>query len=309
MKYLKLILLIGIALSISSCTKRMIIKMKAETPQFDFQDSTYYKDLNIYQQDFLYTIAALKLKHPDIYYYFPKDSFVVEKKRVMDRLTKVDDSGDFQLISQQFIAKIGDGHTQILPFDLYDSDDLYPFKSRWIDKQLYIYTVEEDQDVSMIGSEIVKLEGMSMNEVERRSISYLSGENLVHKRKELARKYINNPIFLMKCGVVDQLDSIKITLSKDGKEMERVLYSIDDPDWLENYKVNHPVTTKRKTPFYFTTDSAKNYTYLQFNMFMDFEVLKSWISDAPFFLKPIIYPVIYSNRYYHQITNDWYFPF
>ncbi|MBN1970318.1 MAG: hypothetical protein JXR48_15945 [Candidatus Delongbacteria bacterium] len=302
---MKFLFISVITVLLLSCSKKYILKNYSETPKFDIQESEMYQNSNSFQQDFIYMVQALKSKHPDLYFTLSKEEFDDEYSIVMQKLNVVESEIEFQIIVQQFLAKLNDGHTNLALFDIFDCNEIFPIQFKFIDNHLYILNIDKSFRYELIGKEIKRINNKPVLGVLKGLGSFISAENEFHKMNILSKKYLNNPTFLKTYDFI-KTDSLNLTIAVNDTDENLVLPISDDFDFYKTKENTHYITSKKSTPFYYSLIENEKIAYFQFNMFMDFNVWLNWVSKAPFFLKPIIYPVGFVHKTYSQAFNEYY---
>lgn len=245
------------------------------------------ENLNSYQRDFIYLTQVLEDSHPNIYENFPKEEFDVEKENLLTEFQNLNNETVFQIKLQKFVAKIGDAHTKVSLGNLYKTKLNYPVRYRWIKEKLYIIDTDKSLSDELIGSQVTRMNDLSIKEVVELGGSVISCENEIWKKSEL-RDLFRNPNFLNLLRINDSIDSLKLTINTKNIEKEIFIYTTEKVKW-RNPLAKHNVTNKRQNFHSYKIFPEEKTCYYQFNVFMDRNIAKYYVKNHyKWYMRPFI---------------------
>lgn len=277
---------------VTGCSSKKLLLSSCKSPYFEFQKTAEYQEKNKFQQDFLYVIECLKYRHPDMYHNYPEEQFEKDKEDLLRRLEGMENELEFQLAVQQFIARLRDAHTNLYLFELFESDDFFPVRFKWIREKLYIINVDQDLDDRYIGKEVLNIASMDVDDFYTKAASYFSAENDICIRNQL-EYFMTYPDFYYKSGIADTTDNLSLIVDLNGTKKKIALFKKSSVDWREDVTPAHEITGKKDAKFDYSIYEEYDLAYLQFNKCVDRAVGFLYISDIPWFIYyPILGPII-----------------
>ncbi len=136
--------------------------------------------------------AALEEAHPGLYRYRSKEQIDAVFAQAAASLESVHSEGDLYLVLGRVVAAIGDGHTRLRLSAGHEAylngrPTFLPFKLRLIERRAYLWRDYSEDRANLIGSEIVAMNGMPMDQVLSGMLGFFSsdGTNVTGKYKDL----------------------------------------------------------------------------------------------------------------------------
>ena len=175
-----------------------LAQFKGYTPTYPIQSSETYKTANIYQQDFLYYCDALLNSHPNVYANYPNEKFVLNKNKLLEKLSQCKSAEEFSMNLHHFIAPMKDTHTIISGVRSF-GDKTYPIRHKFYSDSLYIINMTDQQSSDLFGAVLQSINGISLRNIKIEAAQYTNYENDVSLKNNI-NLAINNSGFLKKLG-------------------------------------------------------------------------------------------------------------
>jgi hypothetical protein len=176
-------------------------------------------------------VSIIESTHPDPYYF--GGGKLAFHRRFQELLISIPEQGmsinDFAEVTQPFLAKIGDGHTYVIPPNWYSDYRLgLPLDLKVVEKEIYVSGVFAEKNKFLLNSILLEVEGVSVSELLERQKLILAAENEYHNLKRLIdglNRLVKLELLLP--GIVKN-ESIKAKfMGSDGKTFQ-VSFFLDD---------------------------------------------------------------------------------
>ena len=261
---------------LSSCSGDLMVKMMAKTPELT--DDSYKKEHSKYLKDGTYLIQYLRDNYPRLEEKEPQ--FSINCNQFKKNLTLVKDEVTFEILLKRFLSSLKDGHT-------YSNVDFSKMDSRVVGFMLYhdfdrwvIGNVDKSIDSSVIGGELVSINGISVHSFEEKIKSIESGENSYYQFHQFkyGQPYVS---YWKTLGIISDSNEIfKLEIKLNNKSRFFNSYPIDKGNgYAIGTKVEDKFTLRQKDDFYDTIISNKNLAYLQMNSCLDLVCIKEGIDN------------------------------
>jgi hypothetical protein len=288
---MKLLLITGILIFLSSCSK-LILNQGMKNYHSEIEKTQYYKSANDYQKDLLFLNDLTENSFPKIESTFPGQ----ERKQVVDSIytllshPSVDDNR-FNGYLRYYLSQYHNQHTRIsgLVSENLFPYALYPYQGNW-----YLSNIGSTYDSTLIEKKVLYINEQAIENVEDNLFNYVFAENEITKRNSI-NELIRRPDILKQFGIIDQMDSIKLTLENDSSIWVKSVVSGENFNFhLENYE-EHPVTKYSDKNYDMQFYPQEDFAYFQFNRCFD---LIDARETMPVYLKPWVVPFakMYLNR-------------
>lgn len=158
-----------------------------------FSDKLYTSlELN---NDLDFLIKKMETIHPNIYYSFPKENFLLEIEQIKKRLVSPMTRLEFSRKLIPLVVKLNDGHTFLdFPFDEYieyldNGGSVFPLGVKIINNSIF---VEKNTFLKNIpkNSEIISINGIDSKSLLKQLREYVSGERIDFKNKRIENKFL-----------------------------------------------------------------------------------------------------------------------
>ncbi len=278
------ILIIASSIILSSCST-LILNQGFKSYKSDIIQTKEYKRANPYQQDLLYLNDLCANSFPDIENIFPRQ----QREHIVDSLTIVLSDKKvgnelFWCSTKFYLSHFENQHTSIQTNNT--QVDLFPYILRPDNGNWYLWNINNDYDSLLIGKQIVKMNKVPINDIERKLFKYVSAENQISKRNEIS-KFTNRPSLLKQLGLIEQSDSILISFKTGENIWVKAVYADKDIHfhfWENRFKPN-PITKYVNHNYDIALYPNDNFAYFQFNKCNDkidsyetmSEYLRPWI--------------------------------
>lgn len=159
--------------------------------------------------------------HADPFKYVSEEKFKADINTLKDKVPKMNDH-EIAVQFSKIISEIKDLHT-----NLYLNSNLYyPFKAKYFGDDLYIIETTEDYK-NIIFKKLLKIEGQSIEAIEKKIAEVCSYENDIGKRINVASQ-LSNPSKLYGLNITKDLKNVHLTLEdKSGKREKVTISSLD----------------------------------------------------------------------------------
>ncbi len=133
-------------------------------------------------------VSIIESTHTDPYYF--GGGKLAFHRRFQELLTSIPEQGmsinNFAEITQPFLAKIGDGHTYVIPPNWYSDHRLgLPLDLKVVEKKMYVSGVFSMEYKFLLNSILLEVEGVSVSELLERQKLILAAENEYHNLRRL----------------------------------------------------------------------------------------------------------------------------
>ena len=128
-------------------------------------------------EDFKSFIKKLDKIHPNPYRFISKESLKKRLSKLLSKYERIDHS-TFIFELMKIFCKIGDSHTRIRGFDKLLSQKEYAFRVKFLNNTYYIISVDYKHR-KYIGSKILSLNGVPMNDIISKMSTVITHENEV----------------------------------------------------------------------------------------------------------------------------------
>lgn len=283
--YFSPIIFILFLILFSSCSQLISNEgLKHYKPQESFQDDT--KNLNPYQVDMTYLNDLCENAFPDIESAFPDGKRKLIVDSLLQLMSQTDcDRNKFNGYACFYLSHLHNSHTTISGIE---SKTIFPFWFHFYNDKWFLWDVGNKYDSTLIGKEILKINGIPILEFENKLSFYLSFENEVSKHKE-ARFIFSQADKLKQYGLIENADSILLTFGMDRNLWIKSTTNVSEIKYhLGNNRFSQNPITKRVGYFYNTDYYQKeDFAYFQFNRCFDLIDANETMKD---YLKPWIVP-------------------
>ncbi|MCL5268776.1 MAG: hypothetical protein M1469_11855 [Bacteroidetes bacterium] len=149
--------------TIFGCSSSQSLLSLAKSPPDSVQQRPGFQSLNKYQQDLLYFSSELQQTHPEPYRYVSKEWFDSETNRLLSVFAHETSDVDFQIALQKLASHLRDSHTRVRVGSISDQR-AYPIGILWLKDSLYVAAVEEGGDSTLVGSTVIALNGVPLQQ-------------------------------------------------------------------------------------------------------------------------------------------------
>ncbi|MFA6402701.1 MAG: S41 family peptidase [Salinivirgaceae bacterium] len=262
---------------------------------FFTSDFIVAQNFNSYQEDFIQLADLVQTSHP------ASDSLKItllnSREFYIRMLDSCDNSDDFEIIAQTYLARLKDGHSCVTSGEAYTRKGRYPIKFGVVNGELFISNYPKEIPVSIIGSKVVSINGVPIDTIANRAKRYISFDNDAGFY-DWFHSSIKQVSFLELCGVdVNTEYSIGIeggefTEFVWKRDLNTSVYSVKlgDKVYTPNIKklAYHKVKENKLTGwsgnlFEYTVLKDLNTCYFKFSECADIQ----YVNANPGFMKPL----------------------
>jgi hypothetical protein len=295
----RLIILWLVLATLTSCDLRQLRVLITKTPKIEYAKPANYDSLNKYQKDAVFLTELIKNSYPELELKIPDEDYSFECKKLISDLSVVESDLDFQVRVRKFMVLLKDGHSDIgiIPPESegYFYLDLYKEINDW-----KILNIARNVDSSVIGSTIVSINQIPIDEIETRINQFECVENPFRAYS----KFLDHaliPLYWEAMGVIEKKGDLNLTLVKDSMKRTVTIQPKAEGEFhkiaVEKWK--YPFTRQQNDGFYYKVDTIQNFAYLQMNTSLDYVSVKSDIKTyTNFITRPIALMVMKNHTKY-----------
>ena len=182
------------------------------------------REVRSWQEDIDYLVRRIEVMHPDPYVFCPREEFLRLRDQLVSEIPGRSEA-DMAISISELLARLRDGHTR-MGFELSDP--------AWLDRMFHLlpfifYPFEDGVFVlaglpeqrQWVGSRVVHIGGMPVEEAARRLARLYSSDNLFAERKNL---YFTLGLaeMLKRVGAAAATDRIELTLRNAGNREKTI---------------------------------------------------------------------------------------
>ena len=200
--------------------------------------------------DFDFVVNSIKTNHPNPYFRVSREEFEAfadKQKKVVQNSFSPEES---LIAVMKVVAKLRDGHTQIYSKDNFGTDILLPLRTYVFEDGVYIISVVEEYN-SLMGAKLLAVNGIKIEEVEKRLNSIIPSDNDFGRRNYLPM-YLSKTAYLKGLGVIESTDSVRLKLiTVDGIAKDIAIKTVkasSDHEWFKR-SLNGPGNFQYVNPF------------------------------------------------------------
>jgi Peptidase family S41 len=274
-----------IVMSLSSCSANKIQTMLTKTHHLEIQETPDYKQLNPLQKDVAYFFETLKVGYPKWEQRISPTDLETEKERLLAFFSNNKNKDILNIELQKILARLEDAHTQI-SIDA-SSKKFFPINFLLQKNSLIVALISKQNDSALIGSKLLKINDLSMDEVAKRAKKLISAENNEYLLNNL-RQFIQLVTFLKMIDVNHNDSLLHLTLLTPQNVVKEV--------WI---KACEKPTFFTASPNRFKHYSTKAYdmtmmpehdlAYIKVGTFLDYDMIKDGIGD--YVHNPLLKPI------------------
>lgn len=281
--YIKIMLL---AITANSCG---IFLKNAGMKNYSLEEEINNGAFNDYQYDFVYLTQLLEQGFPNIDSVFPLKEREEQKKQIITALSANNiNNKEFILHTRKYLSNFHNQHTTL--YLKSEPENIYPFLIHISYDKWYLFNINKGQDSLHIGKEIEKINGIGINEIEKRLFDYTFAENKINQQYELRHlQFSNRPSYLKAIDVIkDPTEKIKITFSDSSLLLLETTKKYKEIKWHEVNGSRNEITKWRNKTYLYKLYPNQDFGYLQFNTCHDkIDILESMESYVKPWLEPI----------------------
>ena len=223
-----------------------------------------------WREDLHYLASQMAEHHPGIFSRVSEEAFWGAVEELEDRLSNLTEN---QITMELFriLALPQDAHS--FPMIIYPSFDLHllPLRTYFFDDGLYIIETGREHR-ALVGSRILKIGDLTIEEVLERSTQFLAGGNDLSSRERFSIIGMITE-WLESEGIIEKVGRARLTLEKESGKHEIVtlepVRAVPWIYWFIFHRVDdslpHPISARRQTNFWFELDEKTGTIYFQYN--------------------------------------------
>lgn len=215
-----------------------------------------------YAEDLQYLYETLINEQP----HFNQSLFKSKVQDIENNLSNYNDT-EFYYELRRILAASKDAHTRAYK-NTNGTETIFPLWSiKKINNQWFIYGIQEKYK-QCLGMELIKINGYSLEKVEQLAEPYISYENVTYLSTMFAEE-IKTTEFLKHIGVINNIDSIPITLKDDDGNILDVMIDTFPSDDYNSYAgawLETPKTSRNFEKNYYFTPLDNTTLFIQYNV-------------------------------------------
>lgn len=255
---------------------------------YKLKDDISQKGLNAYQYDFLYLSNLIEEGFPQLDSIFPKNQREKQVQQIVENLSTVENNANFVVQARRYLSNLKNQHTTI---DLkQEFKSVYPYVIHISSDNWYLLNLPKQFDSLQIGKKMIKLNGVSIKDVEYNLINYTFAENKINQQSEICdEQFYNKPEYLKVIGVIKEVSDILKLEFDDQTVIE--LAPISTKRKIDLFDISfreNPITKYQSETYLYTINKNNNFGYLQFNESHDKIDILEFIDS---YVKPWLQPI------------------
>ncbi len=257
----------------------------------DVNRNEVYKSANKYQKDLLFLDDLCVNSFPKIESSFPDSLRTEITDSLYELLSMPVSESQFSGYLCYYLSHFNNQHTSIRGLS---SKNIFPYALFPSMGNWYLLNINNDYDSLLLGLKVSRFNDEPIKEVENKLFNYVFAENYVCKRN-LIFEFTRRPDLLKQFGVINQMDSVKITFENNKSVWVKSVNKTEDIDFHYKMFSQNQVTKYKDKNYSMSYYPQKDFAYFQFNRCFDLIDTKETMSD---YVKPWIIPFakLYLNR-------------
>jgi len=283
-KYRNILIIIIAGFIFNSCG---LFLQKTGVKNYSIKGKIDKKEYNDYQYDFIYLTHLLEIGFPLIDSIFPKNERTEQQNSIIKSLSNDNlENKDFVLNARKYLSNFDNQHTSI--YLKSDFNYFYPYKIHISNDKWYLLNIDKKQDSLFIGEQIEQINGIDINEIEKRLFNFTFAENKINKQYQVRfNQFYKNSIYLKEINLINkETDELKISFTN---KTSLSLKPINEK--ANYYKIDIPpneITKKQNEIYTYKLYPKSDFGYLQFNSCHDsIDVLEGIESYVKPWLQPL----------------------
>jgi len=171
-----------------------------------------------WRQDLKVLATELPKRHKNLFFQLPKADFDREVKDLDESIPKLSDL-EIRAGLMRLVASIGNAHTTI---DAFRGMPDFPIWFSFFDDGVYVTGAPQSQP-QLLGSRLLAVNGISVEEVRRRLLPFMPMENDVEPLRH--SDLLHSAAALKSVGVIAEMDKAAFTLQREGTSFVIELHS------------------------------------------------------------------------------------
>ncbi len=211
-------------------------------------------------------------KHVNPFWINSKEDFELTVSQARSRIMNMTECNESCLVEYfKVIAAIGDGHSAINGNSRYELFGYFPLSLRWFDGELRVMRTI-DKYKSAIGSKIVAVDGMPLNDVMERLKMVIPQAN-IYRFQKFVGSYLHLPGLLYGLGITNDPNEATFSFQKNNKVFKFLVKNLP-PEEEENSTfisyidgLSDRTWYQRNTDdyYWYDYDKTKKVFYFQYN--------------------------------------------
>ena len=195
--------------------------------------------LKYYQEDFDQMLKIILDKHPQPHAFISNDSLQNLAKLQYAKITDSTTVAEFFWICTKVVAAIKCGHTSIWPTVTIDipKSCFFPMEVKYVGSKLYIIDTRENSDKLLVGEEILTINGVQVEKIQKDLFQYRysDGHNITRKHED------TNQNFFWLCSMYFDFPASYIVTVKQNEKIKTINLKpsetvLNKRTFLDNYE-------------------------------------------------------------------------
>jgi hypothetical protein len=278
MKQLFLIIpgLLGLMLIFTQCNTTKYQYSAYQKVHHKVENSDYYNTLNDFQKDFLILANIVKESYPNRKEILSDSLWEISLEKGLKNLENATDTIAI-LEYQKFLALLKNNHTEIEYPTIYSwGDKIFLFTPYYLDNKWIIFNVHQDYPQKLISSELLAINGITMDTVFDKIKPYLNEESTENMYNAAYKNILfGRQEFIEALGLHNkQNPDLMILRVKDStgivKDVDIAVKRIkDEIKWSKNGYGTRNSIVKTDSGYVYRFFPEEKTAYLQINTFLD----------------------------------------
>ncbi len=275
-------------LFLSGCSNQKMLKMMTKSPKLGVTGNKE-ASWNDYQEDVQYLSHLIQTTYPKLEEKISPAEFQQATDSLMLLAGTLDNDFDFAVALQHFIARLQDGHTRInINYFKKNTPTLFALLLFREDNNFIISNIDAQVDSTVLGGQVMSINGMPIMDLDQRILQYESSEN-----EYFAFYQFQSHAYFLKywqaLGVVPKNENtLALEILTTDHEVKQVSLTASEKfnfHRVVNQPSKYDFTMRRKNNGFFTKVlEEEKIAYLQMNTCLDYVAIKSEINNYTNFL-------------------------
>ena len=291
---------LALVILLTQCTSAKYQYSAYKKAHHKVENTDYYKTLNIYQKDFLILANIVKESYPNVKEVLSDNLWENSLKKGLKNLENATDT-IATLEYQRFLALLKNNHTQVASPVIYNmGGKIFLFAPYYLNNKWVMFDVHQDYPSDLISTELLAINGFSMDTVFSKIKPFLNEESEINKYNT-AYKYVifGRQVFMNALGLGNKKNpDIMVLRVKDSsgnvKNVEITAKKIKgEIQWHKDGYGTRNSIVKTDSGYVYRFFPEKNTAYLQINTFMDKRTWKQGIkNEVPVIFWPFAFNML-----------------
>jgi len=182
--------------------------------------------ITVTKEGLLMDLMFLKEKiletHPNPFYLTSEEEFNSKIQHLLNNKEKYEPE-EIYVRMLEIVASIGDGHTNLRPFEYYND---YPLRFYWLQDDIYISRISTDQKM-LLGSKLIAVDGLPIKDVMAKIFKLVPGHESITFSEGWASYYVRVAEILYGLGICSSKKNVLYKIETPSGEVIELPFKIE----------------------------------------------------------------------------------